>query len=145
MDNCIFCKIISGEIPSSKVYEDDKVLAFLDISQATKGHTLVIPKEHVRNILEMSAETAETVFSRVPKIARAVQKATGAIGMNILNNNEEVAGQTVFHAHIHLVTNATPFINIPNYPEVETLMATLKALPHQVIIDADSIAKEVTE
>ena len=65
MDNCIFCKIISGEIPSSKVYEDDKVLAFLDISQATKGHTLVIPKEHVRNILEMSAETAETVFSRV--------------------------------------------------------------------------------
>ena len=95
MDNCIFCKIISGEIPSSKVYEDDKVLAFLDISQATKGHTLVIPKEHVRNILEMSAETAETVFSRVPKIARAVQKATGAIGMNILNNNEEVAGQTV--------------------------------------------------
>ena len=64
MDNCIFCKIISGEIPSSKVYEDDKVLAFLDISQATKGHTLVIPKEHVRNILEMSAETAETVFSR---------------------------------------------------------------------------------
>ena len=76
MDNCIFCKIISGEIPSSKVYEDDKVLAFLDISQATKGHTLVIPKEHVRNILEMSAETAETVFSRVPKIARAVQKAT---------------------------------------------------------------------
>ena len=63
MDNCIFCKIISGEIPSSKVYEDDKVLAFLDISQATKGHTLVIPKEHVRNILEMSAETAETVFS----------------------------------------------------------------------------------
>lgn len=60
MDNCIFCKIISGEIPSSKVYEDDKVLAFLDISQATKGHTLVIPKEHVRNILEMSAETAET-------------------------------------------------------------------------------------
>ena len=86
MDNCIFCKIISGEIPSSKVYEDDKVLAFLDISQATKGHTLVIPKEHVRNILEMSAGTAETIFSRVPKIARAVQKATGAIGMNILNN-----------------------------------------------------------
>ena len=103
MDNCIFCKIISGEIPSSKVYEDDKVLAFLDISQATKGHTLVIPKEHVRNILEMSAETAETVFSRVPKIARAVQKATKAIGMNILNNNEEVAGQTVFHTHVHLV------------------------------------------
>ena len=111
MDNCIFCKIISGEIPSSKVYEDDKVLAFLDISQATKGHTLVIPKEHVRNILEMSAETAETVFSRVPKIARAVQKATGAIGMNILNSNEEVAGQTVFHAHIHLLVTVQTMVS----------------------------------
>ena len=68
MDNCIFCKIISGEIPSSKVYEDDKILAFLDISQATKGHTLVIPKEHVRNILEMSAETAETVLAVFQKL-----------------------------------------------------------------------------
>ena len=68
MDNCIFCKIISGEIPSSKVYEDDKVLAFLDISQATKGHTLVIPKEHVRNILEMSAATAETVLAVFQKL-----------------------------------------------------------------------------
>ena len=139
MDNCIFCKIISGEIPSSKVYEDDKVLAFLDISQATKGHTLVIPKEHVRNILEMSAEPAETVFSRVPKIARAVQKATGAIGMNILNNNEEVAGQTVFHAHIHLVPRygADDGIHM-GFDEHEPDFAALASL-------ADSIAKEVTE
>ena len=136
MDNCIFCKIISGEIPSSKVYEDDKVLASLDISQATKGHTLVIPKEHVRNILEMSAETAETVFSRVPKIARAVQKATGAIGMNILNNNEEVAGQTVFHAHIHLVPRygADDGIHM-GFDEHEPDFAALADL-------ADSIAKE---
>ena len=103
MENCIFCKIISGEIPSSKVYEDDKVLAFLDISQTTKGHTLVIPKEHVRNVLAMSEETSQELFARLPKIARAVQKATGAVGMNIVNNNEEVAGQTVFHAHVHLI------------------------------------------
>ena len=92
MENCIFCNIIAGDIPSSKVYEDDQVLAFLDISQTTKGHTLLIPKEHVRNVL-----------ARLPKVARAVQKATGAVGMNILNNNEEVAGQTVFHAHVHLI------------------------------------------
>lgn len=103
MENCIFCKIISGEIPSSKVYEDNKVLAFLDISQTTKGHTLVIPKEHVRNVLAMSEETSQELFARLPKIARAVQKATGAVGMNIVNNNEEVAGQTVFHAHVHLI------------------------------------------
>ena len=103
MDNCIFCRIVSGDIPSSKVYEDDEVLAFLDISQATKGHTLVIPKQHVRNVLEMDEDAASTVFSRVPKIARALKKATGASGMNIIANNEEIAGQTVFHAHIHLV------------------------------------------
>lgn len=103
MENCIFCKIIAGEIPSSKLYEDDHVLAFLDISQTTHGHALVIPKEHVRNVLEMSDETAATLFERVPKIARGLQKATQAKGMNIITNNEEISGQTVFHAHVHLV------------------------------------------
>ena len=103
MSDCIFCKIIAGEIPSSKIYEDEKVLAFLDISQTTKGHTLVIPKEHVRNMLEMSDQTAADVFARLPKLARAIKTATGAKGLNILNNNEVVAGQTVFHAHIHII------------------------------------------
>ncbi|MDY4762054.1 HIT family protein [Streptococcus thoraltensis] len=103
MENCIFCQIIAGDIPSSKVYEDDKVVAFLDITQTTTGHTLLIPKEHVRNVLDMDKAVAQDVFSRLPKVARAVQKATGAAGMNIINNNEEVAGQTVFHAHVHLV------------------------------------------
>ncbi|HEL0019530.1 HIT family protein [Streptococcus equi] len=103
MENCIFCSIISGEIPSSKVYEDEQVLAFLDISQTTAGHTLLIPKKHVRNILAMDAETAGQTFERLPKIARAIQRATGATAMNIINNNEELAGQTVFHAHVHLV------------------------------------------
>ena len=103
MSDCNFCKIIAGEIPSSKIYEDEKVLAFLDISQTTKGHTLVIPKEHVRNMLEMSDQTAADVFARLPKLARAIKTATGAKGLNILNNNEEVAGQTVFHAHIHII------------------------------------------
>ncbi|EHJ57306.1 hypothetical protein HMPREF9318_01190 [Streptococcus urinalis FB127-CNA-2] len=103
MDNCIFCQIISGQIPSSKVYEDDDVLAFLDITQTTKGHTLLIPKKHVRNVLEMDEKTAEKTFSKLPKVAKAVQKATKAKGVNIINNNEEIAGQTVFHAHIHIV------------------------------------------
>ena len=103
MNDCLFCKIVAGDIPSSKVYEDDQVLAFLDISQTTPGHTLRIPKRHVRNVLEMEADLASTTFSRLPKIARALQKATNAVGMNIINNNEEIAGQTVFHAHIHLV------------------------------------------
>ncbi|VHA81229.1 HIT family protein [Streptococcus pyogenes] len=129
MENCIFCSIIQGDIPSSKVYEDEQVLAFLDISQTTKGHTLVIPKQHVRNLLEMTAETASHLFARIPKIARAIQSATGATAMNIINNNETLAGQTVFHAHVHLVPryNEEDGISIqytthePDFPVLEKL------------------------
>lgn len=108
MDNCIFCKIINGDIPSIKVYEDDVVLAFLDISQVTPGHTLVIPKKHVANIFEYDEDLAQAVFSRIPKIAKAIKDADPEIkGLNILNNNGEVAYQTVFHSHIHLIPRYT--------------------------------------
>ena len=117
MADCIFCKIIAGEIPSSKVYEDDQVIAFLDISQVTPGHTLVVPKQHFRNLLEMDADSASQLFARVPDIARKVMKATGAKGMNILNNNEEIAGQTVFHTHVHLA---------PRYEETDGLQISFE-------------------
>ncbi|HFI0934993.1 TPA: HIT family protein [Streptococcus suis] len=103
MSDCIFCKIVAGEIPASKVYEDDQVLAFLDITQVTKGHTLVIPKKHYRNVLEMDAEVAGQVFTVIPALARQLKEKLGASGLNIVNNNEEAAGQTVFHTHIHLL------------------------------------------
>ena len=103
MSDCIFCQIVSGQIPSSKVYEDEEVLAFLDITQVTTGHTLVIPKKHYRNMLEMDAEAASSLFARVPKIAKQLQDKLGASGVNIINNNEEAAGQTVFHTHVHLL------------------------------------------
>lgn len=137
MENCIFCQIVSGTIPSSKVYEDDKVMAFLDITQTTNGHTLLIPKKHVRNVLEMDQETARDLFVQLPKIARAVQKTTGAAGMNIINNNEEVAGQTVFHAHIHLVPrfDSNDGISI-NYTTHEPDFQALSTL-------SEKIAKEV--
>ena len=118
MADCIFCKIIAGEIPSSKVYEDDQVVAFLDISQVTPGHTLVVPKQHFRNLLEMDAGSTSQLFARVPDIARKVMKATGAKGMNILNNNEEIAGQTVFHTHVHLA---------PRYDETDGLQISFEA------------------
>ncbi|WP_284139488.1 MULTISPECIES: HIT family protein [unclassified Virgibacillus] len=102
-DDCIFCKIIQGDIPSAKVYEDEFVYAFLDISQVTKGHTLVIPKTHVKNIYETSEEIARELFTRVPKIANAIKKAYQPIGMNLLNNNEKPADQSVFHLHLHLI------------------------------------------
>lgn len=104
MTDCIFCKIIANEIPSAKVYEDDKVFAFLDLSQATPGHTLVIPKKHVQDIFEMDAETASDLFARVPKIASAIEAAFPEMkGLNIVNNNRELAYQSVFHSHIHLI------------------------------------------
>lgn len=101
--DCIFCKIINGEIPSAKVYEDEHVMAFLDISQVTKGHTLVIPKVHKENVYELTPEISSQVFQAVPKIARALKETYQPIGMNVLNNNGEHAGQSVFHFHIHLL------------------------------------------
>ena len=98
---CIFCKIINGEIPSYKVYEDENFLAFLDISQATIGHTLVIPKKHYENIFELPE--GSNIFSIVTKLAKAIKKATNVQGVNILNNNGEIAGQTVKHFHIHII------------------------------------------
>jgi histidine triad (HIT) family protein len=104
MTDCIFCKIINQEIPSYKVYEDDKVYAFLDITQVTKGHTLLVPKKHVTDIFEYDPTLAGEVFARVPKVAQALEKAFPEIeGMNIINNNKELAYQSVFHSHIHLI------------------------------------------
>jgi histidine triad (HIT) family protein len=102
-ENCLFCKIINGDIPAAKVYENEHVLAFLDISQVTKGHTLIIPKLHHQDIFELTADTAKELFSVVPKIANALKKTYAPIGLNILNNNGQPAGQAVFHYHLHLI------------------------------------------
>ena len=111
MSTCIFCKIINQEIPGHILYENDHVLVFLDISQTTKGHTLVIPKKHVPNVFEMTEDDMKHVFSVIPKLANALKVAFNATGMNIVNNNEAIAGQTVFHYHVHL---------IPRYNENDT-------------------------
>ncbi|WP_125570641.1 HIT family protein [Lacticaseibacillus songhuajiangensis] len=104
MDDCIFCKIIRGEIPSTTIYEDDEVKAFLDLSQATPGHTLLVPKKHVADIFAYDEDLASRVFTRLPKIARAIKASNPDIkAMNIINNNGELAYQSVFHSHIHLI------------------------------------------
>ena len=130
MDNCIFCKIIAGEIPSTKIYEDDNLVAFLDITQTTKGHTLVVPKTHTRNLLAMAPEQASQLFSKIPEIANKLVDSLGAKGMNILQNNEEIAGQTVFHTHVHL---------IPRYAEDDGFSATFTAHTY----DLNAIAEEI--
>lgn len=133
MSDCIFCKIVAGEIPASKVYEDDQVLAFLDITQVTKGHTLVITKKHYRNVLDMDAEAAGQLFTAVPAIARQLKEKLGASGLNIVNNNEEAAGQTVFHTHIHLLPRFDQNdgldiqfkVNEPDFPALTNLAQDL--------------------
>ena len=100
---CIFCSIINGDIPSYKVYEDDSFLAFLDISQAEIGHTLVVPKKHFENFLEMDDETASKMIVLVKEIANKIKNATHASGINILNNNGVSAGQSVNHIHFHII------------------------------------------
>lgn len=100
---CIFCKIINGDIPSKKVYEDDDVLAILDISQATVGHTLVLPKKHYSNLLDIDNEDYLKVMNVVKMLAEKIKTKLDATGINILNNCGEVAGQTVMHFHVHII------------------------------------------
>lgn len=101
--DCIFCKIANGEISSSTVYEDEMFRVILDLSPATKGHALVLPKKHFRNIFDIDENTASRLFVVAAKVASAMQKSLGCIGLNIVQNNEEIAGQTVFHFHLHII------------------------------------------
>lgn len=103
MTDCIFCKIVRGEIPCHKVYEDNDVLAFLDISQTTKGHTLVISKEHFKNLLYVPKDILAKVMGAAQKVAQAQVASLGAKGVNIINNTNEVAGQSVMHFHVHVI------------------------------------------
>ena len=103
MNDCIFCKIIAGEIPSVKVYEDDDVIAFMDISPVIHGHTLVLPKTHVPNLLEAPDGVLAKVFSVAKRIANAQMKAFRADGVNIHQTNGAAAGQSVFHLHVHVI------------------------------------------
>ena len=100
---CIFCKIINNEIPSKKIYEDEDVLAILDISQATKGHTLVLPKKHFSDLTEIEDYEYLKVMSVAKDLAKIIKKTFNASGINLLNNCGEVAGQTVRHFHVHII------------------------------------------
>ncbi|EGQ1774727.1 HIT family protein [Staphylococcus pseudintermedius] len=103
MTETIFSKIINGDIPSFKVYENDYVYAFLDISQVSKGHTLLIPKTPSPNIYETDAETMKHIGEALPVVANAIKKTFNPDGLNIIQNNGEYASQSVFHIHFHLI------------------------------------------
>lgn len=130
VDDCIFCKIIAGEIPSKTVYEDDSYKAILDISPASKGHVIILPKNHADNIFEISDEDASGIMIVAKKIAAKLKKVFDCDGVNILQNNGEVAGQTVFHLHVHVI------------PRYENDNIKIKWAQHEDI-DIDSVYNEL--
>lgn len=102
-DTCIFCKIANGEIPSKTIYEDEEFRVILDLGPATKGHALILPKNHYANLYELPDETASHVMLLAKKMAGLMTEKLGCDGFNLVQNNGEVAGQTVFHFHLHLI------------------------------------------
>lgn len=103
MENCIFCKIVNGKIPSAKVYEDSTTISFLDIMPANKGHCLVVPKEHYETFLDISDEDLKSLVVAAKKVAKALSLSIGNGSYNIVMNNGKEAGQIVAHAHLHII------------------------------------------
>lgn len=101
--DCIFCKIARGEIETKKVYEDENFIGFLDANPKTEGHTLIIPKKHFRNLLDMPVSLGNELLEAVKKVSLDLINKGKAEGVNVLSNNESVAGQIIFHAHIHII------------------------------------------
>lgn len=132
MEQCIFCKIAAGEIPSSTVYEDDYFKAILDLSPATKGHTIIIPKKHMKDITELEEEYASRILAVAAKIGMAMKNGLGCTGFNVVQNNGESAGQTVMHYHMHVIPRYDGGEEIVTWPQHET---TDK--------DRDEIAKKI--
>jgi histidine triad (HIT) family protein len=102
-DDCIFCKIVAGELPSARIYEDEHAIAFLDINPWTRGHSLVVPRAHSRNLLEASDEDLGHVITASKHVAGLLRDRLGADGINLLNSCGEAAWQTVFHLHMHVI------------------------------------------
>jgi histidine triad (HIT) family protein len=131
---CIFCKIASGQIPATKIYEDDVVVAFLDVGPVSDGHTLVMPRKHVEQVHTCPPELLGEIWTRLGKIAGAVVSATGADGYNVLCNNGRAAGQVVDHLHFHIVPRRAAdgvFTQWPSYKyaqgKAEALAAKIKS------------------
>lgn len=133
-ESCLFCKIIAGEIPCSRVYEDDGILAFLDINPISRGHTLVLPKGHYPTLFEFPASEGTKLLHALKLVAGAVMKECGAGGVNCIQNNFKAAGQMVFHTHWHIIPRFDQD-GLPDWPggkykdiaEMQHLAASLTA------------------
>lgn len=136
MENCIFCKIAGGEIPSATVYEDSLFRVILDLNPASEGHALILPKKHFADVTELDEETAAKVLPLAAKIGKAMKKALGCTGFNVVQNNGISAGQTVFHFHVHVIPryeDGPDMVNwIPGKSDSETLARTAEKLKEAV-------------
>lgn len=133
-ETCIFCKIAAGEIPSKTLYEDEEFRVILDLGPATKGHALILPKNHYKNLFEMPDELAEKAMVLAKKMAVRMREKLHCDGLNLVQNNEEVAGQTVFHFHMHL---------IPRYENDGQVIGWKPGKPKEA--ELEEIKKEITE
>lgn len=102
-ENCIFCKIANGDIPAATIYEDEQFRVILDLGPASRGHALILPKNHFADLLALDEETSSKVLALAAKIGAAMKKSLGCAGFNLVQNNGEAAGQTVFHFHMHVI------------------------------------------
>ncbi len=134
MNDCIFCKIMKGELPCMKIYEDEHTLAFLDIAKDVDGHILVVPKKHVTNILDADSETLLHVMNAVKKIGVHLTENCGYEGMNILNANNECSGQTVFHLHIHIIPRKRGD-NVSGFPKFSGAATPLEEMHARLRMD----------
>ena len=132
--SCIFCSIVAGEIPCHKVYEDESVIAFLDIGPVSTGHALVLPKIHAENLEAGSAADAARLMSVIYSIAPSILKAVGADGYNLGMNHGECAGQDVMHTHLHIMprTSGVPRSFTKTHPSQDELTATAEAIRKEI-------------
>jgi len=133
MDDCVFCKIIAGQLPAAVVYRDETVMAFMSLQQLTEGHTLVIPIQHVKDIYELPNELAGPLLNTAARIARAIKREFKADGVWVSQFNEPAAGQSVFHYHVHVIPRYLSDGILRNFrlPAPST-MTTLQALAERV-------------
>ncbi len=131
-DDCIFCKIANGEIPTNTIYEDDDFRAILDMGPAAKGHALLLPKEHADNLFELPDEIAQKALVTAKIIGKKLVDKLGADGLNIVQNNGEIAGQTVMHFHIHIIprykSDGQKINWVPGSPSAEELASICKEI-----------------
>ena len=143
--DCLFCAIVAGDIPSTKVYEDEMTYAFMDIAPASEGHCIVVPKNHTRDILEIDTTDLHAVVDTGQKLARRVTEVLGAGGVNLLNNRGATAWQSVFHFHLHVIPRYTDKTKdrlvLPWEPEVPGDMDAIADLSGRISAALDSLSR----